>query len=85
MRTDIRGPYARVDLGITLMCTINNGAFNIVSKDLWLDIYFAGCFLSQTRTWMVPKGTSYDGLPRIFMQDTMLMQLNSKTLAHELT
>jgi len=56
-------PYARVNLGITLMCAINNGAFNITNQDLWLDVYFAGYFLNQTHTWVVPKGTSYVWIP----------------------
>jgi hypothetical protein len=39
-------PYARVNLGITLMCAINNGAFNLTSQDLWSDVYFTGYFLN---------------------------------------
>ena len=56
-------PYARVNFGITLMCAVNNGAFNVTNQNLWLDVYFAGYFLNQTRTWVVPKGTSYVWIP----------------------
>jgi hypothetical protein len=63
MKTDIRSPYTRCNLGITLMCAINNGAFNITNQDLWLDVHFAGYFLNQTRTWVVPKGSSYVWIP----------------------
>ena len=38
--------YSRVNLGITLMCAMNNEAFNSGSQTLWLDTYFAGYCLN---------------------------------------
>lgn len=51
--------YSRVNLGITLMCAINNQPFNLETQTLWLDTYFAGYCLNKTHIWTVPKNWSY--------------------------
>jgi len=50
---------ARVNLGITLICAINNQPFNLEAQTLWLDTYFAGYCLNKTNIWTVPKNWSY--------------------------
>lgn len=51
--------YSRVNLGITLMCAINNEPFNLTAQTLWLDIYFAGYCLNRTSIWVIPENWSY--------------------------
>lgn len=52
--------YSRVNLGITLMCALNNQPFNLETQTLWLDTYFAGYCLNTTHTWTVSKNWSYE-------------------------
>lgn len=51
--------YSRVNLGITLMCAINNEPFNLTAQTLWLDVYFVGYCLNQTDIWVVQKDWHY--------------------------
>ena len=51
--------YSRVNLGITLMCAINDKPFNLDAQTLWLDIYFAGYCLNETDIWVIPKNERY--------------------------
>jgi len=55
--------YSRVNLGITLMCAINNEPFNVTAQTLWLDVYFTGYCLNKTHTWVVPRNWSYVAYP----------------------
>ncbi len=55
--------YSRVNLGITLMCAINNDPFNLATQTLWLDVYFAGYCLNTTDIWVVPKNWNYSAYP----------------------
>lgn len=48
-----------VNLGITLMCAVNNQPFRNDTKPLWLDIYFSGYFLTRTSIVTWPKDTHY--------------------------
>jgi len=51
---------ARVNLGLTLMCAINNLPLNQTGQNLWLDIYFAGYSLpNKTNIWLIPKDANY--------------------------
>lgn len=52
-------PFARVNLGITLMCAIGNEEFSLGAKTLWLDVYFAGFNLNETHIWSIPKDYHY--------------------------
>lgn len=52
-------PNARVNLGITLMCAINDEPFNLEAQTLWLDIYFAGYSLNENDIWVISKDESY--------------------------
>lgn len=52
-------PYARVNLGVTLMCAINNGEFTLDAQTLWLDIFFAGFDLNETHSWSIRKNKNY--------------------------
>jgi cell division protein FtsB len=51
-------PYARVNLGITLMCAIDNGEFALDAQTLWLDI-FAGFHLNETHSWSIKENENY--------------------------
>jgi len=51
--------HARVNLGITLMCAINEEDFNLKAQTLWLDIYFAGYCLNKNDVWVIPKNENY--------------------------
>jgi len=51
---------ARVNLGITLMCAINDKPFNLESQTLWLDIYFAGYSLNENDIWVIQKDENYN-------------------------
>jgi hypothetical protein len=48
-----------VNLGITLMCAINNNSFSIQTQPLWLDVYFAGYIPYRTNIGTVPKDLHY--------------------------
>ena len=52
-------PHARVNLGITLMCAINDEPFNSEAQTLWLDIYFAGYSLNENDIWVINKDEPY--------------------------
>jgi hypothetical protein len=54
---------SQVNLGITLMCAINNEPFNLSAQTLWLDVYFAGYYLNATHIWTVPKNWNYVSYP----------------------
>src|SRR4030067_3512667 len=54
---------SQVNLGITLMCAINNAPFNLSAQTLWLDVYFAGYYLNATHIWTVPKNWNYVNSP----------------------
>jgi len=51
--------HARVNLGITLMCAIDEKPFNLETQTLWVDIYFAGYCLNETHIWVIPKNGNY--------------------------
>ena len=51
--------YSRVNLGMTLMCAINNEPLNLTAQTLWLDVYFAGYCLNTTNIWVIPKNEHY--------------------------
>jgi len=51
--------HARVNVGITLMCALNDNPYSIEAPTLWLDIYFAGQCLTETDIWFIPKDSSY--------------------------
>jgi hypothetical protein len=55
--------YSRVNLGITLMCALNNEPFNLTAKTLWLDVYFAGYCINETHIWTVPENWNYTEYP----------------------
>jgi hypothetical protein len=61
--------YSRVNLGITLMCAMNNEPFNFTTQGLWLDVYFAGYCLNETDIWVVPKNWSYVAYPTPYDND----------------
>ena len=52
-----------VNIGMTLMCAINNKPFNLETQTLWLDVYFAGYYLNRTNIWIVPKDSHYADYP----------------------
>jgi hypothetical protein len=54
---------SQVNLGITLMCAINNDPFNLSAQTLWLDVYFAGYYLNATHIWTAPKNWNYVSYP----------------------
>ena len=54
---------SQVNLGITLMCAINNDPFNLSAQTFWLDVYFAGYYLNATHIWTVPKNWNYVNSP----------------------
>jgi len=54
---------SQVNLGITLMCAINNEPFNLSAQTLWLDVYFAGYYLNATHIWTAPKNWNYVNSP----------------------
>ena len=56
---NVLDPNARVNLGITLMCAINDKPFNLEAQTLWLDIYFAGYSLNETNIWVILKDENY--------------------------
>ena len=51
--------HARVNLGITLMCAIDDNPYANETQTLWLDIYFAGYSVNETHIWFIPKNTGY--------------------------
>jgi len=51
--------HARVNLGITLMCALNDNPYSDEAQTLWLDIYFAGHCLTETDTWLILENASY--------------------------
>lgn len=51
--------HARVNLGITLMCALNDSPYSVEAQTLWLDIYFAGYSVDETHTWFIPENASY--------------------------
>jgi len=51
---------ARVNLGITLMCAINDDPFNAEAQTLWLDVYFAGYSLNENDKWAIRKDENYN-------------------------
>jgi hypothetical protein len=51
--------YSRINLGITLMCAINNDPFTSEARTLWLDVYFAGYYLNTTGVYAIPKEGHY--------------------------
>ena len=51
--------HARVNVGITLMCALNDDPYSIEAQTLWLDIYFAGHCLTETDIWFIPKDSNY--------------------------
>lgn len=54
------GPLvARVNLGVTLMCAINDQPLNLTGQNLWLDVYFAGYSLNGTSIEYIPKDNGY--------------------------
>jgi hypothetical protein len=52
-------PNSRVNLGVTLMCAINDQPFNLTGQNLWFDVYFAGYSLNETSIWSIQKYKSY--------------------------
>lgn len=56
-------PNARVNLGITLMCAINDDPFNVEAQTLWLDVYFAGYSLNENDIWVIHKDDNYTASP----------------------
>jgi hypothetical protein len=48
-----------VNLGITLMCAVNNQPFSNETQPLWLDLYFSGYILTRTSILTLPKDTHY--------------------------
>jgi len=51
--------HARVNVGITLMCALNDNPYSVEAQTLWLDIYFAGYSVDETHIWFIPENTSY--------------------------
>jgi len=51
--------HARVNLGITLMCALNDSSYSVEAQTLWLDIYFAGYSVNKTHIWFIPKDSNY--------------------------
>lgn len=51
--------HARVNLGITLMCALDDKPFNLDAQTLWLDIYFAGYCLNESHVWVIPENGNY--------------------------
>jgi len=51
--------HARVNLGLTLMCAIDDKAFNLEAQTLWLDIYLAGYSLKENDIEVIPKDSNY--------------------------
>jgi hypothetical protein len=54
---------SNVNVGMTLMCAINNKPFNLEAQTLWLDVYFAGYYLNRTNIWVVPRDSHYADYP----------------------
>ena len=52
-------PNARVNLGVTLMCAINDQPLNLTGQNLWLAAYFAGYSLNENSIWSIQKERSY--------------------------
>jgi len=51
--------HARVNVGITLMCALNDNPYSEEAQTLWLDIYFAGYSVNETHIWFIPKDANY--------------------------
>jgi len=51
--------HARVNVGMTLMCALNDNPYSAEAQTLWLDIYFAGHCLTETDIWFIPKNANY--------------------------
>lgn len=56
-------PNARVNLGLTLMCAINDKPFTPEAQTLWLDIYFAGYSLNENDIWFISEDANYTDDP----------------------
>jgi len=56
-------PNARVNLGLTLMCAINDKPFTLEAQTLWLDIYFAGYSLNENDIWFISEDANYTDDP----------------------
>jgi len=55
--------HSRVNLGITLICAINDEPFSLEAQTLWLDVYFAGFCLNETDIWVIPENGNYVDYP----------------------
>lgn len=78
-------PNARINLGLTLMCAINDEPFTPEAQTLWLDIYFAGYSLNEANIWVIKKDEKYVTIHEDIHAGYFVWEVNPSELGKEIS